>query len=127
MINNKEYVKKLLTDLEEINHSFSKKIFEIQRIIYSEERIRNEDGESAFPLERPKTCTPIVSQSSDGSVSEFEYCPSNFLYGMHKLTESELEQITVIGGNSFMSKEDLENAVKNGMIIDVHNLGEINE
>lgn len=72
---------------EEVNN-----IFNSLEPIISIERVRNENGESAFPLERPKTCTPIINLSEkikgvidDGMLkgsSEFQYCPTDIFGGI---------------------------------------------
>ena len=71
-------------------------------------RIRNEDGESAFPLERPKTCTPIIVEShwknskgeDQSSIHEQQYCPTEDYVEIYK-------PLHKIPGHS-LPKEELE-------------------
>jgi len=57
-------------------------------------RVRNEDGESAFPLEFPKTCTPIIHESKNSKgeiqIAELEYCPT---LGFENLKSFHLSEI----------------------------------
>ena len=46
------------------------------------DRIRNEDGESVFPLERPKTCTTIIKENINGKTEKLEICPTDILQGI---------------------------------------------
>ena len=65
----REHLKNPLDSIRRRLNEFEKEINLILATIdYIEkelnDRVRNEDGESAFPLERPKTCVPILNEST---------------------------------------------------------------